>query len=85
MKRLRVADNHRHLVWEDGRPFFWLGDTAWEILHRAGVKTLVRTFARAEVLEQAVHVMEAAATSGPLTTAMALIVSDAATEMPALV
>ena len=35
MKRLRVADNHRHLIWEDGRPFFWLGDTAWEIFHRA--------------------------------------------------
>jgi len=34
MKRIRISDNRRHLVWDDGRPFFWLGDTAWEIFHR---------------------------------------------------
>jgi hypothetical protein len=34
MKRLRVSDNRRYLVFEDGSPFFWLGDTAWEIFHR---------------------------------------------------
>jgi hypothetical protein len=33
--RLRVSDNHRFLVWDDGRPFFWLGDTVWELFHRA--------------------------------------------------
>ncbi len=32
--RLRVSDNHRYLVQEDGRPFFYLGDTAWELFHR---------------------------------------------------
>lgn len=32
--RLRVSDNHRFLVCEDGRPFFYLGDTAWELFHR---------------------------------------------------
>jgi Protein of unknown function (DUF4038)/Putative collagen-binding domain of a collagenase len=32
--RLKVSDNHRFLVAEDGRPFFWLGDTAWELFHR---------------------------------------------------
>ena len=31
---LRVSDNHRFLVYEDGRPFFWLADTAWELFHR---------------------------------------------------
>lgn len=31
---LRVSDNHRSLVTEHGRPFFWLGDTAWELFHR---------------------------------------------------
>lgn len=31
---LKVSDNRRHLVTEDGRPFFWLGDTAWELFHR---------------------------------------------------
>ncbi|MFH1500200.1 MAG: glycoside hydrolase family 140 protein [Verrucomicrobiota bacterium] len=32
--RLRVSDNRRFLVTADGRPFFWLGDTAWELFHR---------------------------------------------------
>jgi hypothetical protein len=32
--RLRVAADHRHLACQDGRPFFYLGDTAWELFHR---------------------------------------------------
>jgi hypothetical protein len=32
--RLRVSEDGRFLVREDGRPFFWLGDTAWELFHR---------------------------------------------------
>ena len=32
--RLRVSDNRRFLVQGDGRPFFWLGDTAWALFHR---------------------------------------------------
>lgn len=32
--RLRVSDNHRFLVRDDGSPFFYLGDTAWELFHR---------------------------------------------------
>ena len=31
---LRVSDNGRFLVHDDGRPFFFLGDTAWELFHR---------------------------------------------------
>ncbi len=31
---LKVADDHRTLVHEDGTPFLWLGDTAWEMFHR---------------------------------------------------
>jgi hypothetical protein len=31
---LRVSGNHRFLVTSDGRPFFWLADTAWELFHR---------------------------------------------------
>lgn len=34
LPRLRVSDNHRFLVTEGGRPFFWQGDTAWELFHR---------------------------------------------------
>ena len=31
---LRVSPNQRYLVDESGRPFFWLGDTGWELFHR---------------------------------------------------
>lgn len=31
---LKVSDNRRYLIHEDGQPFFYLGDTAWEIFHR---------------------------------------------------
>jgi len=32
--RLGVSENKRFLVQEDGTPFFYLGDTAWELFHR---------------------------------------------------
>ncbi|MBO0936187.1 glycoside hydrolase family 140 protein [Fibrella sp. HMF5335] len=32
--RLRVSENKRYLVHQDNTPFFWLGDTAWELFHR---------------------------------------------------
>ncbi len=32
MKKLVV--NQRYLSWENGEPFFYLGDTAWEMLHK---------------------------------------------------
>ena len=31
---LRVTANHRYLEYTDGTPFFYLGDTAWELFHR---------------------------------------------------
>ena len=34
LPRLKVSDNKRFLVTAGGRPFFWLGDTAWELFHR---------------------------------------------------
>lgn len=34
MQYLRVSENKRFLVLEDGTPFFWLGDTAWELFHK---------------------------------------------------
>ena len=32
--QIKVSDNKRYLVKADGTPFFWLGDTAWELFHR---------------------------------------------------
>jgi len=34
MKTLQVHPNGRFLCWQDGAPFFYLGDTAWELFHR---------------------------------------------------
>jgi Protein of unknown function (DUF4038)/Putative collagen-binding domain of a collagenase len=31
--RLRVTPNHRYLEYENGKPFFYLGDTAWALFH----------------------------------------------------
>lgn len=31
---LKLGENQRYLLQEDGTPFFWLGDTAWELFHR---------------------------------------------------
>jgi hypothetical protein len=31
---LRVSANHRYLIKQDGTPFFYLADTAWELFHR---------------------------------------------------
>ncbi|GAB3546770.1 glycoside hydrolase family 140 protein [Spirosoma fluminis] len=31
---LKVSDNKRFLVHQDGTPFFYMGDTAWELFHR---------------------------------------------------
>ena len=32
--QLKISPDKRHLVKKDGTPFFWLGDTAWELFHR---------------------------------------------------
>ena len=31
---LKVSENRRFLVHADGSPFFYMGDTAWELFHR---------------------------------------------------
>jgi hypothetical protein len=32
--QLMISKDKHHLVKKDGTPFFWLGDTAWELFHR---------------------------------------------------
>jgi len=34
LPKLRVSESQRFLVTAEGKPFFWLGDTAWELFHR---------------------------------------------------
>ncbi len=31
---LKVSDNNRFLVKDNGDPFFWMGDTGWELVHK---------------------------------------------------
>jgi hypothetical protein len=32
--KLKISENRRFLVFEDGTPFYYLGDTGWELFHR---------------------------------------------------
>ena len=34
MERITVSENQHFLQYEDGKPFFYTGDTAWELFHR---------------------------------------------------
>ncbi len=43
--RLRVSDNHRFLITTEGRPFFWLADTAWQLIHDLEEAEMRRYFA----------------------------------------
>lgn len=42
MKRLKVHDKKRYLMWDDGTPFFYMADTAWELLHRLRREEMLR-------------------------------------------
>ena len=33
-KSLIVSENSKYLMYPDGKPFLWIGDTAWELFHR---------------------------------------------------
>src|SRR3546814_11906017 len=33
-QQLKVSENGHFLEYQNGDPFFWLGDTAWELFHR---------------------------------------------------
>ncbi|MFB3779804.1 MAG: DUF4038 domain-containing protein, partial [Bryobacteraceae bacterium] len=34
LPRIKVSENKRFLMTADGKPFFYLADTAWELFHR---------------------------------------------------
>lgn len=42
LPQLKVSENQRFLVTAEGKPFFWLGDTAWELFHRLNREEAVR-------------------------------------------
>ena len=45
LPRLQVSPNHRFIIAENGTPFFWMGDTAWELFHRLTREEAERYFA----------------------------------------
>src|SRR6185437_9363608 len=60
--RLKVSENKRFLVTADGQPFFWLGDTTWELFHRLNredaIKLLENRAARKFNVLQSVAIAE---------------------------
>ena len=44
LPRLKVSDNHRFLLTETGQPFFYLGDTTWELFHRLNREEAMQLF-----------------------------------------
>ena len=38
--KLKISENRRFIVKEDNTPFFWLGDTAWELFHRLNIEDM---------------------------------------------
>lgn len=42
---LRVSENHRFLITAEGNPFFWLADTAWQLIHDLDEAEMRRYFA----------------------------------------
>ena len=41
---LKVTPNGHYLQYEDGTPFFWLGDTGWELFHRLTLEEINQYF-----------------------------------------
>ena len=40
--RIGVSANKHYLQYEDGTPFFWMGDTGWELFHRLKLEEIDR-------------------------------------------
>lgn len=40
LRKLCVHPGGRYLMWSDGEPFFYMADTAWELLHRVALSQI---------------------------------------------
>ena len=54
---LKVSENKRFLVTTDGKPFFWMGDTGWELFHRLNKTDAISYFKKRS--EQGFNVIQA--------------------------
>lgn len=41
---LKLSDDRSYIETQEGKPFFWLGDTAWELVHRLEREEVVEYF-----------------------------------------
>lgn len=57
--QIRVSENGRYLETKDGNPFFWLGDTDWELFHRLNREEIVEFISIRK--EQGFNVLQAVA------------------------
>ena len=57
--QLKVSDDKHHLVTSDGKPFFWLGDTGWELFHKLNKADATAYFKKRS--EQGFNVIQAVA------------------------
>lgn len=44
LPRLKVSENKRFIVTSEGKPFFYLGDTTWELFHRLNREEAIKLF-----------------------------------------
>ena len=56
---LKVSANKHYLITADGRPFFWLGDTGWELFHKLNKEEAIAYFKKRS--EQGFNVIQAVA------------------------
>ena len=56
--QFQVSENHRFIT-KEGKPFFWLGDTAWELFHRLSKEDVTYYFKKRS--EQGFTVIQAVA------------------------
>lgn len=42
LPRIQAAPDGRYLQYENGQPFFWLGDTGWELFHRLSIEEIAQ-------------------------------------------
>jgi Protein of unknown function (DUF4038)/Putative collagen-binding domain of a collagenase len=59
LPQLKVSTDNRHLVAADGKPFFWLGDTGWELFHKLNKEDADAYFKKRS--EQGFNVVQAVA------------------------
>src|SRR5437867_4882460 len=57
LQQLKLSSDRHNLVTADGKPFFWLGDTGWELFHKLNKEDATAYFKKRS--EQGFNVIQA--------------------------